>query len=447
MRRLFEPNTRAIGRPPGPPACDAVPDGMIDGTPSELRDDLVGLLGNKQVFHRVIDLVRYAADASPYRLLPKAVVLPRNVDDVVNILAYCRQTGRHATFRAAGTSLNGQSQSDDILIDVRRNWSGFSVEAGGERLRCRPGTILAHANAALRKYGRRPGPDPASGHAATIGGVIANNAGGMRCTLKRDSYHTVSAMTFVLPSGTIINTEEPDAEQRFAQLEPALARGLMAIREQLVADEVLSARVRQKFAIRNTHGYRLSAFLDATTPLRIFRRLLVGSEGTLAFIAGAVIETLPAPELTTVAWLPLASIDAAVALVPRLVAMGAEAVELMMAPALTAAGEAFAGTPSYWKQLDPKAAALLVEFGAGSEKELAQTERQVAEALGDVTLLQPLEFITTTEAVELAWHVRECLLGIVGKMRPEGSMVITEDVCFPPDRLPPGAHDRHALLA
>jgi D-lactate dehydrogenase len=447
MRRLFAPNTRAIGRPPGPAKCDAVPDSLIDGTPSGLRDDLVRLLGKKQVLHRVIDLVRYAADASPYRLLPKVVVMPRNVDDVVNILAYCRQTGRHATFRAAGTSLNGQSQSDDILIDVRRNWSGFSVEDGGSRLRCRPGTILAHANTALRKHGRRLGPDPASGHAATVGGVIANNAGGMRCTLKRDAYHTVTAMTFVLPSGTTISTEEPDAEQRFAQREPELVRGLMALREQLVADEPLSARVRQKFAIRNTHGYRLSALLDAATPLQIFRRLLVGSEGTLAFIAEAVIETIPAPELTTVAWLPLPSIDAAVALVPRLVAMGAEAVELMIAGALTAAGEAFPGTPGYWKTLDPKAAALLVEFGARDQEDLARTEKRVAEALVNVELLQPLEFITATEAVELAWHVREGLLGIVGKMRPEGSMVITEDVCFPPDRLAQGAHDLQALLA
>ena len=96
MRKLFEPNARAIGRPPGPPACDAVPDSMIDGTPSELRDDLMRLLGKKQVLDRVIDLVRYAADASPYRLLPKVVVMPRNVDDVAKILAYCRETGRHA---------------------------------------------------------------------------------------------------------------------------------------------------------------------------------------------------------------------------------------------------------------------------------------------------------------------------------------------------------------
>ena len=288
MRKLFEPNTRAINRPPGPPMCDAVPDSLIDGTPSELRDDLLRLLGKKQVLHRVIDLVRYASDASPYRLLPKVVIMPRNVADVANILAYCREKGRHATFRAAGTSLNGQSQSDDILIEVRRNWSGFSVEDGGCRLRSGPGTILAHANAALRKYGRRLGPDPASARAATIGGVIANNAGGMRCTLKRDAYHTVSAVTFVLPSGTIVNTEEPDAEMRFTQQEPELAHGLMELRRQLVADETLSARVRQKFAIRNTHGYRLSALLDGTSPLQIFRRLLIGSEGTLAFIAETV---------------------------------------------------------------------------------------------------------------------------------------------------------------
>ena len=447
MRKLFEPNTRAIGRPPGPPMCDAVPDSLIDGTPSELCEDLVRLLGKKQVLHRVIDLVRYAGDASPYRLLPKAVVMRRNVADVANILAYCRETGRHATFRAAGTSLNGQSQSDDLLIDVRRNWSGFRVEDAGARLRCRPATILAHANSALRKYGRGLGPDPASGRAATIGGVIANNAGGMRCTLKRDAYHTVAAMTFVLPSGTIINTEEPDAEERFAREEPELARGLMELRAQLVADQALSARVRRKFGIRNTHGYRLCALLDGTTPLQIFRRLLVGSEGTLAFIAEAVIETLPMPQLRTVAWLPFPSIDTAVALVPTLVAMGAQAVELLTAPALTAAREAFPNTPSYWTKLDPKAAALLVEFGAQNQEELASTERQVAEALENVGLLQPLEFITAAEAVELAWNVREGLLGIVGKMRPEGSMLITEDVCFPPARLAQGAHDLQTLLA
>jgi D-lactate dehydrogenase len=269
----------------------------------------------------------------------------------------------------------------------------------------------------------------------------------MRCTLQRDAYHTVSALTFVLPSGTIINTEDAGAEEQFANEEPELARGLMVLREELLADNPLAERVRQKYTIRNTHGYRLSALLDGTTALQIFRRLLVGSEGTLAFVAETVIETLPMPEFTTVAWLPVSSIDKAVAVVPRLVALGAEAVELMVAPALTAAGAAFPETPAYWKTLDPKAAALLVEFGARTQEELSRTEQRVADAIKDVDLLQPLEFITRTEAVELAWHVREGLLGIVGKMRPEGSMVITEDVCFPPQRLAQGAHDLQALLA
>jgi D-lactate dehydrogenase len=84
---------RAIGRPVGPPTCDAVPATMIDGTPKKLRHDLVRILGDRQVLHRVIDLVRYAADASPYRLVPKVVVLPRNTADVANVLAYCRENG------------------------------------------------------------------------------------------------------------------------------------------------------------------------------------------------------------------------------------------------------------------------------------------------------------------------------------------------------------------
>ena len=123
---------------------------------------------------------------------------------------------------------------------------------------------------------------------------------------------------------------------RFADAEPELAAGLLQLRADLLADEQLAARLRHKFSIRNTNGYALCALLDADTPLGIFRRLLVGSEGTLAFIAEAVIDTLHAPALTTVAWIVLPSIEEAVELVPALVAAGAEAAELMGAPALTA---------------------------------------------------------------------------------------------------------------
>jgi D-lactate dehydrogenase len=281
---LLQPDTARIGHPPGNPAEDRVPGGLASGTPRELREALTKLIGADQVLDRAIDLVRYASDASPYRLIPQVVVAPRTIDDIVALLNYCRENGRHATFRAGGTSLCGQSQSDDILIDVRRHWNGMSLEDGGLALRTRPGVILGHASAYLRRHGRRLGPDPASIDAATIGGVIANNAGGMRCTIERDAYHTVRSMTLVLASGTVIDTAQPDAEATFMRAEPGLAQGLLELRAELLADRALAERVRHKFTIRNTNGYRLDALLDAGTPLGIFRRLVVGSEGTRASV-------------------------------------------------------------------------------------------------------------------------------------------------------------------
>ena len=444
---MLTPHVRAIGRPAGPAQDDAVDAARVEGTPAALTSDLIQLVGQDQVLHRVSDLVRYASDASPYRYLPQVVVLPRTVDDVRAILAYCARTGRHATFRAGGTSLNGQSQSDDILIDVRRHWAGLVVEDGGARLRARPGTILGQANAVLRRAGRRLGPDPASADVATIGGVIANNAGGMRCTLERNAYHTVSSLTLVLASGTVIDTAAPGAEAAFAAAEPELAAGLLQLRAELLADEELAQRVRHKFTIRNTNGYALSALLDADTPLEIFRRLIVGSEGTLAFMAEAVINTIAAPASTTVSWIVLPSISEAAALVPGLVASGAEAVELMLAPALAAAAQAFPGTPAYWRDLDPHAAALLVEFRADSPAALDAAEARVAGLVAGANLVHPLEFTRDEDQIELSWRVRDGLLGIVGQQRPDGTALIIEDVCFPPDRIAEGAQDLQDLLS
>jgi D-lactate dehydrogenase len=446
-RKLFSANPARIGRFDAPPPSDAVPPSLVDGTSDELKADLIALLGKENVLHRAIDLVRYASDASPYRLIPQVVVQPRTTDDIVKLFRYCRETGRHATFRAAGTSLNGQSQSDDILVDVRHHWYGAKVENDGKRVRARPGMILGHINSLLEQHGRRLGPDPASALACTIGGVIANNAGGMRCTVEKDAYHTVSALTFITPSGAVIDTSKADAEKDFARSEPQLADGLLQLRKELLADQALAVRIRRKYSIRNTHGLRLCALLDGETPLGIFRRLLIGSEGTLAYIAEAVLDTIPAPRITSVAWIPVPTIDEAIALVPGLVSLGASAVELLVAPALTAASQGFADTPAYWRTLDPKAAALLVEIGAEDSDSLGVKQQQVLNLVSSARLLRPIEFTSVAEAVELAWHVREGLLGLVGKNRPEGSTLITEDVCFPPERLAQGAHDVQELLA
>ena len=193
----------------------------------------------------------------------------------------------------------------------------------------------------------------------------------MRCGVTKDSYSTVRELTFVLPSGTAIDTGAPGAAERFAAAEPELAAGLEAIRDEIRADAELTERIRRKFAIKNTTGYRLCAFLDADEPLEIFRRLLVGSEGTLAFVAEVVFETVPLPPATTTAWIHFPGIDEAIAPVQDLVASGATAVELMVAPALITAAWNMVGAPQEWKELPPESAVLLVEFGGADEGELA----------------------------------------------------------------------------
>jgi D-lactate dehydrogenase len=427
-------------------APDRAPESLAAGTPQPLRGELEGLLGADRVLARASDIVRYASDASPYRLLPQAVVMARDASDVAKTLAYGRANEIPVVFRAGGTSLNGQGQGDGILVDVRRHFGGVAVEDDGARARVKPGTVLGHANRVLAPHGRKLGPDPASTEIATVGGVIANNSGGMRCGTVRDSYSTVRSLTFVLPSGTTIDSAAPGAAERLAAAEPELAAGLAAIRDEIRADAELSDRIRRKFAIKNTTGYRLCAFLDADEPLEIFRRLLVGSEGTLGFVAEAVFETVPLPACTTTAWVHFPGVEEAIAPVRDLVEAGATAVELMVAPALITAAWNMPGAPQEWKELPPESAVLLVEFGAGSDAELdAYVERANGILAGRETI-RPIEFSRDGEEIELAWRVREGLHGLVGRLRLPGTALIVEDVCVPPERIAEGARDLQALL-
>jgi D-lactate dehydrogenase len=438
------------------PAPDRAPDAIAAGVAQPLRGELEALLGADRVLAKAGDIIKYASDASPYRLFPRAVVMAREASDVAKVLAYGREKDISVTFRAGGTSLNGQGQSDGILVDVRRHFGGVAVEPGVPReggaevdavlARVKPGTVLGHANRVLAPHGRKLGPDPASTDIACVGGVVANNSGGMRCGTTRDSYSTVRALTLVLPSGTTIDTAAPDAEERFAAAEPELAAGLAAIRDEIRADEELSARIRRKFAIKNTTGYRLCAFLDADEPLEIFRRLVVGSEGTLAFVAEVVFETVPLPARTTTAWVHFPDIDQAIDPVRELVDAGATAVELMVAPALITAAWNMVGAPEEWKELPPESAVLLVEFGAGTDAELDEYVARAGEIFAARETIRPIDFTRKAEGIELAWRVREGLHGLIGKLRLPGTALIVEDVCVPPERIAEGARDLQALL-
>src|SRR3954454_7244840 len=435
-----------LAPPQTEPAADRVGDELAGGTPAPLREQLRALLGADRVLHRVSDLVRYASDASPYRLIPQAVVMAHDADDVAKVFAFGRREGIPVTLRAGGTSLNGQAQGAGVLVDVRRHFAGTEVLDGGERVRARPGTVLGRVNRVLARHQRRVGPDPASTDLACVGGVIANNSGGMRCGVRHDAYRTLRSLTFVLPSGTTIDTAAPDAAERFERSEPDLARGLEEIRDEIRADPELVARIERKFAIKNTTGYRLCAFLDEDEPVQIFRRLLIGSEGTLAFVADAVFDTVEHGHHTSTALLFFSDIDAAAAPVPRIVEAGATACELMVNPTLIAAAYSLPGVPEAWKEIPPEGAVLLVELRTTDESLLDGLEERALAAVADCELLEDARFTRDREETEVFWLVREGMQGIVGALRPQGTALITEDVCVPPERIAESAREIQALL-
>jgi D-lactate dehydrogenase len=430
----------------GEPASDAAPDWVAQGTPAALAAELTGALGADGIATRALDLIRYASDASPYRLIPQAVAIPRDIHEVAATMAVARRTSTPLVFRAGGTSLSGQGQTDGILLDCRRHFSDVQVEDEGARVRVQPGMVLGHVNRRLARHGRRLGPDPASTDIACIGGVLANNSGGMRCGVVADSYSTVRSLTFALPSGVVIDTAAPGAAERFGAEAPELAAGLAQIRDELRADTELAARVARKFEIKNTTGYRLCAFLDADEPLEIFRRLLIGSEGTLAFIGEAVFDTVPLGRHTTLALTFFEDIETAVSAVPELVATGASATELMVAPTLIAAAWNMPGTPERWKELPPNSAALLVEFRAEAPGELDDRERAALEILAARSPIDPPRFTREREEVAMLWHVREGMQGLLAAMRGPGISLIIEDVCVPPRQIAQAAADLQELL-
>lgn len=429
------------------PAPDRAPDWVAHGTPEPLRSRLIAALGAEQVLGRALDLVRYASDASPYRLIPKAVARPRDATDVAALLRTASELETPVVFRAGGTSLNGQAQTDSILVDVRHHFKQARIEDSGATARLQPGVTLGLANRLLARYGRRLGPDPASTNIACVGGVVANNSGGMRCGIVADSYRTVRAMTLVLADGTVIDTAAAGAEQRFAQANPELAAGLAQIRDEIRADPELAQRIAHKFEIKNTTGYRLCAFLDADTPLEIFRRLVVGSEGTLAFVAEAVFETVPLGRHTTVALACFEDLDSAAAAVEPLVQAGATATEMMIASTLIAAAHNMPGTPEEWKELPPSSAALLVEFRAQEAEALDEPERIALQILEGRPLIGKPGFTRDRGQVEMLWHVREGMYGLLAAIRPPGATLITEDVCVPPSQVAAAAKDIQALMS
>ncbi|MET0552211.1 MAG: FAD-binding and (Fe-S)-binding domain-containing protein [Vicinamibacteria bacterium] len=415
---------------------------MRPADPALLRE-LERVVGPRRVLARPIDRLARSADASIYRLIPEVVVRPRDVDAVRGLLACARAFRRPLTFRTAGTSLSGQAVTDGILVELAHDWGRFRVQEGGASVWSQPGVVGGHLNRVLAPYARRLGPDPASIDAAMIGGIVANNASGMCCGVAQNSYHTLAAMTFVLADGTSVDTAAAGADAAFAAARPDLHGALAALRDAIRADEELVALIRRRLALKNTTGYALAAFLDHDRPADIVSHLLVGSQGTLGFVADVTLRTVPEPPARATALLFFRELRDAAAAVPALTQAGAAALELMDASSLRSQ----AALRTLPVAVEARTAALLVELREADEAALDAAVARAQTALADAPLAAPAAFTRDTAERDAQWRLRKGLFPAVGALRPPGTAVVIEDVAVPPARLADAVDELHALFA
>jgi D-lactate dehydrogenase len=370
-----------------------------------------------------------AHDASHYLLIPEAVVTPRSAAEVAALFVDARRNAKAITFRSGGTSLSGQASTSGLLVDTRSGFRGWTVLDGGAVLSCEPGVTVRRANAALARYGRRLGPDPASEVACTIGGIVANNSSGMSCGTHANPYATIRSVVAVLASGTVIDTGAPDADDRLRTLEPDLVAGLERLRDLVRHDPSMAEVIERRFAMKNTMGYAANAFLDHTTPADLLTHLLVGSEGTLGFVAEARFDTLPIETHIATGLVVFESLAAATAALPALVTAGLSVIELMDAASLRVA-QRLVGCPDLIASLSVVGhAALLIEHHATAAADLAAKVESLEPVLASLGLTARL----TSEAGERAalWKVRKGLYTAVAGARPSGTTALLEDVCVP----------------
>ncbi|RXJ93720.1 4Fe-4S ferredoxin [Malaciobacter molluscorum] len=409
---------------------------MLPHKYQQFYNDIIKKIPENIIFTDDLHTLAYGTDASFYRLIPKMVIRVENAQQVKDILqlAYLMQIS--VTFRAAGTSLSGQAISDSILIITSRNWTDFKVAPDQSYVSLAPSITGAQANNILSPYGKKIGPDPASINAAMIGGIAANNASGMCCGVAQNSYKTLKSMKLIFSDGTELDTADENSKDSFRKTHKEFLESLKSYAKSIKEDEKVSKKIKEKFKMKNTTGYSLNALVDFDDEFEILQHLIIGSEGTLAFIKEITYYTVEDYKDKASALVYFKDVNEACNAVTKLKLakengdIVVDAVELMDRAGL-ASIENDPNMPEYLKDFDKEVTALLIETRAKNAKDLDTQIKQIEESLEEFSLVRDLYFTKDVKEYTQYWKIRKGLFPAVGAVRNIGTTVIIEDIAFP----------------
>ncbi|MEN6618359.1 MAG: FAD-binding and (Fe-S)-binding domain-containing protein [Rikenellaceae bacterium] len=419
---------------------------MITGKYKELYDKLVREIPKERLLHDSLSTLAFGTDASFYRLIPKLIVTVHTENEMQFVIKKADELSIPVTFRAAGTSLSGQAISDSVLVIATHGWQEHEILNSGKKIRLQVGLRGYQANEYLIKYGRKIGPDPASIDSAMIGGIAANNASGMCCGTSENSYKTLADIRVILSDGTILDTASKESRDSFIRSNGDLLAKLEKMAYGVKADEALNEKIKRKFKIKNTNGYSLNALTDYSDGFDILKHLMIGSEGTLAFISDITYNTVIEHPNKALALAIYPNIESACKVVQILKNQPVSAVELMDRAAIRSVDSA-KGVPAFLKTITKDAVALLIETRAEAKEQLLSNVDQITESIDSVETELPLSFTTDQKEQAILWKIRKETFPTVAGMRKSGRTAIIEDICFPMSKLASATLDLQSLFS
>ncbi len=396
---------------------------------TRLYRHLSKLFPEEQLHTDKIPCLVKGTDAGLYRLIPKAVVKVMSEDEAIRLIQFCNSKGVPLTFKAAGTSLSGQTISDSILMEMGKGFEFAAIKDNGHTATFGSALTGTAANNMLKRFGRKLGPKPASINSAKIGGIVANNASGSNFGIKYNSYNTVQSMRIVLANGTLLDTGDQDSCNNFKKSHPELIADIIALQQHATSTQHIYETIARKFKLKNTCGYGVNSLIDFADPIHIIQHLMVGSEGTLGFMSQATFQTVHDAPLKATAMIYFHNLRDVCKAIAPLRLCNVSAAELMDRNALRAV-ENQDGMPAELRILPEDAAALLIDTSADTHEQLLQQMADIEEKLSGIKTYSPIRFTTDTELYNTYWRVRNGLFTSAAASRPNGTACIIEDIAL-----------------
>ncbi|MFA9371797.1 MAG: FAD-binding and (Fe-S)-binding domain-containing protein [Labilibaculum antarcticum] len=419
---------------------------MLTGNYKKFYDEIKSTIEKSRLYTDEVRTLAYGTDAGFYRLTPKIVIRAKDEAEVQKAILLANKFNLPVTFRAAGTSLAGQAITDSILIFAGKNWTNYDVINNGDAIRMQPGIVGARVNQILAPYGRKMGPDPASINSAMIGGIVMNNASGMNCGTHENSYKTILSARLIFADGTILDTGDSKSKEEFKKTHGDFIRQIEEMRDKVRANKKLAERIRFKYSIKNTTGLSINPFIDYTDPFQIIANLMVGSEGTLAFMAELTMKSVDNPKFKASAMMYFSDIVTACQAVVTMKPGPVDAAELLDRIALRSV-ENEDGIPVFIKDFSDGVTAVLVETMANTKKELDSNIKEIKSLLSAYETVRPIEFTDKPEEYSKYWNIRKGIFPAVGGLREVGTTCIIEDVAFHIEDLPEATAKLQKLIA